>query len=106
MDYTVKRIFVSHPFRGNETENFREVTVICRRLMKIGIMPISPLHAFSFMHEHAPGERETALRFGRELMEQNAHEHWLFGAWERSDGCGDELRWAHELIIPVRIVCS
>ena len=100
----LKRIFVSHPFRGNEAENYREITTICRRLMKIGIMPISPIHAFSFMREYAPGERETALKFGKVLMEEVAREHWLFGAWRQSDGCQEELDWARELVIPVRIV--
>ena len=81
----MKKILVCHPFQGKR-QNMQAITHICQRLVHLGVMPISSVHALSFLHDNIKSERLKALEFCCELVE-TADELWLFGEWERSDGC-------------------
>ena len=46
----MKRVFISHPYKDDPKGNKKRVDTICRGLAeKDDILPISPLHLFSFM---------------------------------------------------------
>ena len=95
----MKKIYICHPFKGKK-QNKEAITRICRALVKLGIMPISPIHALSFLHDNIKSERLKALEFCCELVEA-ADELWLFGDWERSDGCLIERNVALLELIPI-----
>ena len=95
----MKKIYIAHPFQGKK-QNKEAITHICRALVKMGIMPISPIHAFSFLHDNIKSERLKALDFCCELVE-TADELWLFGDWERSDGCLVERNVALLELVPI-----
>ena len=101
----MKRVFVSHPFRENEEENFKKVSEICLRITEKykDVVPVSPIHAFGFLDDNK--HREMALRFCRSLME-GCHEVWFFGNWRFSEGCTLELGWSMELNRPARFYAS
>ena len=95
----MKRIFVSHPFSGKH-QNLQAITRICKSLVKMGVMPISPCHLFSYLKDDVPKERIRALEFCENLVEL-ADEIWLFGDWEKSDGCLIERNVALLEMIPI-----
>lgn len=100
----MRKIYVVHPFGGKE-ENFKAITEICQKLVNIGVMPISPIHSFSFMNDHVPEERQRALEFCKELI-KTADEVWTFGNWKRSEGCRMELKEATLVLKCVKRVTS
>ena len=98
----MKKIYVAHPYQAKQ-ENFAAIANICNRLVSMGLMPISPVHAFRFLDDQKEFERRTALKFCRELL-PSCDEVWFFGDWEHSVGCRMEFRVAQEHLVPVRIV--
>jgi hypothetical protein len=99
---TLKAIFVSHPFGGKES-NLKAISDICRRLVNFGVLPISPVHMFGFMHDNIPAERKRAMEFCEDII-QYVDELWLFGEWEKSEGCQNEHLAVLLEMIPVRVV--
>jgi hypothetical protein len=85
---------ISIPF-----ENMNRVDRICRRIAeeRPDVLPLSPLHAFSFLNIF---EDDKALALDRELIEF-ADELWVFGDWETSEGCRLEIGWARQMGIPI-----
>lgn len=81
----MKHIFVSHPYQGKK-QNKEAITHICRNLIKLGVMPISPVHAFSFLNDNAPEERSKALELCEELV-SGCDCLFSCGEWEKSEGC-------------------
>lgn len=98
----MKCIYLAHPY-GGKKQNKEAITHICQRLVKLGVMPVSPVHAFDFLHDNLPSERHMALEFCEELVTM-ADELWLFGEWEKSDGCLMERNVALTEFIPIRVV--
>ena len=85
----MKKIFVSN-LRGFSSGG------ICRDLVRLGIMPMSPFHAFSFL-DPVPAEFRKELIWGSD-------EVWLFGEWEKSQEGQEDRETALAVVIPVRIV--
>ena len=98
----MKKIYVVHPFQAKK-ENYQAISNICNRLVAMGYMPLSPVHAFQFMDDRNPNERETALGFCRELI-KFADEVWVFGNWEFSEGCRMEVTEASCQLKLIKIV--
>lgn len=91
----MKKVFVSHPFRNNPTENMKAIAEICRNLAEKGeVMPISPVHAFAFLDDTNPDHRELALGYCAELIAV-CDKLWLYGDWENSEGCQMEASFAY-----------
>ena len=90
----MKRVYIIHPFGGDES-NKAKITKICRTIAKSenNILPVSPVHAFSFLNDRFLQERELALKLCAELV-KSCHEAWLCGDWEGSKGCKIELEAA------------
>ena len=98
----MKKVYVAHPFKGKR-ENMQAITHICQRLVNFGIMPISPVHAFSFLNDKVSKDRDRALRFC-EILVSTADEIWFFGDWKQSEGCGREIQTAVDKLVTIRIV--
>lgn len=94
-----RRVYIAHPYGGNP-ENMKEIAKICRKAAVDGFLPISPVHAFSFLDEAVKDERELALGMCKELL-LAADEIWLCGNWQNSEGCRIELKAAQENGLPI-----
>ena len=84
----MKRVFISHPFTSDPEGNRVRVDIICRDLVKQGILPISPLHLFSFMEDD--NYREHILQVCFRLIDI-CDEVWVYGG---SEGCEKEREYA------------
>ncbi len=98
----MKKIYVIHPYQ-NKPENFEIITEICRKLAKRGYLPISPVHSFSYLNDLVEEERLLALEFCEELLTM-CDEVWVFGDWEKSEGCKRELKAATLQLKTIRII--
>ena len=94
----VKRVFISHPFSSDPEGNRVRVDIICHDLAKQGILPISPLHLFSFMEDDL--QREEILQVCFRLIDI-CDEVWVYGD---SEGCRREAKYAKSVGKPVKMV--
>jgi hypothetical protein len=95
----MRKIYICHPFQGKKS-NMQAITHICQRLAHFEVMPISPVHAFYYLNDKVPEEHDKAMGFCKELVEM-VDELWLFGEWEKSEGCHIEYTVALMELIPV-----
>jgi hypothetical protein len=94
----VKRVFISHPYKDDPKENKKRVDTICRELAKKDdILPISPLHLFSFMENDDKREEILQVCFG---LIDICDEFWIYGD---SEGCRMELEYARSIGKVVRV---
>ena len=85
----MRRVFISHPYKDDPKGNKKRVDTICRELAeKDDILPISPLHLFSFMEDDR--QREEILQVCYRLIDI-CDEVWVCGD---SEGCGKEMNYA------------
>ena len=85
----MKRVFISHPYKDDPKGNKKRVDTICRELAeKDDILPISPLHLFSFMENDE--KREEILQVCYRLIDI-CDEVWIYGD---SEGCKREAEYA------------
>jgi hypothetical protein len=98
-----KRIFVCHPFKGDPEGNKAGVALICRTLAEENpdIIPISPIHAFSYLDDDNQNHRKLALGYCLDLL-ATCDELWAYGDWRESEGCRSEVSVALALGMPVR----
>ncbi len=96
----MKKVFISHPFRGDPEGNMAKVSHICKliALSCPEVIPISPLHSLSFLNDEE--SREYSLAWCREVIGM-CDEVWVYGDWEKSEGCQLEVEWARELGKPI-----
>jgi hypothetical protein len=85
----MRLVFISHPYKDDPKGNKKRVDTICRELARKGdILPISPLHLFSFMEDDL--QRESILQVCFRLIDI-CDEVWIYGD---SDGCRKESDYA------------
>ena len=97
----MRKIYIAHPLRGEwldiaEVErNLSRVTEICRRVAEEhpDVLILSPIHAFGFVSPLEP--QDWVMRQCLALLDA-ADELWVFGDWERSEGCRMEVERARE----------
>ena len=95
----MKRVFISHPYKDDPKGNKKRVDTICRGFAeKDDILPISPLHLFSFMEND--DNREEILQVCFRLIDI-CDEVWIYGD---SEGCRSEAKYAKSVGKPVRMV--
>ncbi len=96
----MKKVFISHPFRDDPEGNMRKVSRICKTIVEEhpDILPISPLHSLSFLNDEEG--REYSLVWCHEVLKM-CDEVWVYGDWEKSEGCQLEVRWARQLGKPI-----
>lgn len=95
---------MAHPLTtfGTIEENLLKINAICKAIMVEypDVVPFSPLHAFSFF-DNKNGSQEQVMGYCLKLLSK-CDEIWLFGQWEESKGCMQELVFATKNNIPVR----
>ena len=70
----MKKVFISHPFSKNMLINKMNVEKICQEIN--GVIPISPLHLFSFMKDDKL--RNEILKVCFQLIDL-CDEVWVYG---------------------------
>lgn len=94
----IKRVFISHPYRRNPSVNMRKVENVCNKIKEEydGVIPISPLHLFSFAK---PGDlpRIEIMNTCYDLIDI-CDEVWIYGT---SEGCMMEREYAESQGIKV-----
>lgn len=111
-----RKIYVLHPYcgqgrQGEREANHQRIGEICREIIRIGHVPISPIHALSFLDDRDQQDRATALKLCRPLIEV-ADEIWAFviarrmfnpstggfeEQWVESQGCRHDHHHAEQL---------
>jgi hypothetical protein len=95
----MRRVFISHPYKDDPKENKKLADTICRELEERGdVLPISPLHLFSFMEDDL--KREEILQVCFRLIDI-CDEVWVYGD---SEGCRREAKYAKSVGKPVKMV--
>lgn len=91
-----KRVFISHPFRGDEKENNKKANKICENIMdsKREVLPISPLNLWSFMEEDK-NFRDEIMDFCFTMI-KGCEAVWFFKYGELSSGQQQEFDFAIE----------
>ena len=103
----VKKTFISHPYSDNPELRLKQVDYICRNLSP-DILPISPLHLFSF--EDDDSRREQILQVCFDLIDM-CDEAWFYKHGNSrflfknlSEGQKSELRYALSQKKNIRLV--
>lgn len=96
-DYKGKCAFISHPFASDPINNKKKVDKICRYWVKQGVIPISPLHLFSFYDDDS--NREDILNTCYKLI-NISDVVFIYG---NSEGCKLERAYAEKKKKPVEI---
>ena len=89
-DY-MKRCFISHPFSDNPELRLKQVDIIYKNLPP-DILPISPLHLFSF--EDDDSRREQILQVCFDLIDM-CNEAWFYMYGDLSEGQIKELNYCN-----------
>lgn len=84
------KVFVSHPLTGDFEGNRARVDKLCRRIAKQRLLPVSPLHLFSFYETEDQDIRDAILRTCFHLIDI-CDEVWVYGD---SEGCQLEAAYA------------
>ncbi len=84
------KVFVSHPLTGDFEGNRARVDKLCRRIAKQRLLPVSPLHLFSFFDTEDHATREAVLQVCFRLIDM-CDEVWVYGD---SEGCRMEADYA------------
>lgn len=104
-------VYICHPYtsHGDIVENYLSVTTICRKLRRINVTPVSPIHAFYFIF-NPERERvnsrefasinESVMEYCLELLDK-CDQVWCFKEWDKSKGCIMEVNKALKNKIPV-----
>lgn len=97
-------VYVSHPYGGNKL-NLKLVGNLIRNLHKMypNYLFISPIHAFSHMYDYV--DYEIGLDMCLWLLD-SCDEMWVFGDYQNSVGCTKEIEYAHNHLIPYRIISN
>ena len=97
----MKKVYICSPCRGDYENNIQRAKEYSRAAAMQGCIPVTPhIYLTQFMDDNAPGERELALRMGRELVLLCA-ELWAFGLDHPSAGMAAEIEVAKQAGIPV-----
>ncbi len=92
------RVYIAHPYAGDEAGNVQRVKAICRAVVAEGHLPIAPqLYLPAFVDEAT--DRELAMRFCLELV-GCCDALWIYGA-RISKGMEREISTAQARGIPV-----
>lgn len=75
----MKKVFISHPLSDDIEEYRKKVNEICKEIMEEhhNILPISPLHLFSFIEEETDDLREEIMKVCYSLID-DCQEVWIY----------------------------
>jgi len=94
----MKKTFITHPYKNDPENNKKDADIICRLLYEDGLMPVSPLHLFSFIDEEKEDTRELIMESCFVLIAYDVQQVFAFGV---EGGCRREIGFAKTLGIPV-----
>lgn len=100
MDLQGRYAFISHPYSASPEKNKKRVEKACKYWIKKGVVPISPLHLFSFYENDK--EREKIMEFCYRLID-NVDVVFVYGD---SEGCRLEREYAESIGKPVMMFCD
>lgn len=92
-----KYAFISHPYANSPKDNKIKVDKICKYWSKKGVIPISPLHLFSFYEDDS--NREEIMNICYKLIDI-ADVIFIYGD---SEGCKLERVYAEKQDKPVYV---
>jgi hypothetical protein len=90
-DLKGKYAFISHPFANDPEGNRKKVDKICKYWVKKGVIPISPLHLFSFYEDD--NAREDIMNICYKLIDLS-DVVFIYGD---SKGCRLEREYAEKI---------
>lgn len=85
-------------FTAQSAKNFHQRMLICKHVFDQGNTPINPFTNFGY-YLYELVERNLVRQGNNNLM-RRADELWVYG--DISDGVASEIRFAHELGMPIR----
>jgi len=103
----VRKVYISHPLRGNLGNNVTGIEAnksradeICRRISEDhpDVIILSPIHNFGYVSPLGP--QDWVLKQCLRLLTL-ADELWVYGPWRDSEGCRMEITLAEAVGIPV-----
>lgn len=97
MEYTDKYVFISHPYSDDPENNLKKVDKVCKYWKGKNIIPVSPLHLFSFYDDD--DRRDEILKICFDLIEV-CDAVFVYG---NSEGCRLEREYAEKIGKPVEI---
>ncbi|MCE5295405.1 MAG: DUF4406 domain-containing protein [Chlamydiales bacterium] len=88
----MKIVYVAHPFTGDPEDNMRKINAIMQYLTLNypDICFISPLHNFSYDKD----AKEADILPRCFALLSKCDDLWVFGNWEHSSGCRQEINQA------------
>ena len=92
------KVFISHPFAGQELINKIRADRICEIVVEAGYLPVSPLALFGADYFVDSKHRDSIMDICRSLI-TGCDEVWCFGD---SPGCNEEVDYATSIHKPVR----
>lgn len=96
----MKRVYVAHPFSGNEEENRIKAREQASDLYKLGYAVLNPCDCIRYMEDKSYAE---ALDVCLVLL-SGCEELLLSKGWEESRGCVIETAYALKHNIPIRLL--
>ena len=94
----IRRVFISHPFSDDPHINKMLVDKICRDIIKNekDVLPISPLHTFSFIDKETADIRDNILEVCYNLIDECDEVRLYIYCLSRSRGQALENNYAIE----------
>ena len=91
MNIKGKTAFISHPYSDNPINNKKKVNKVCEYWVRRGVIPISPLHLFSFYDNDV--DRDLIMEICYYLIDKCD----LVFVYGDSLGCTMEKEYAEEI---------
>lgn len=97
-----KTVYIAHPCGGLQ-ENIDKVSLIFRNCVKNfpNIFFISPINSFNELYKDSDywGEYDIGMEYCYHLLAM-CDEVWMFGDYENSTGCKNEIKFCEKNRIP------
>ena len=96
----MKKVYIAHPFASDPETNRQKVDSICKNLKDV--IPISPLHLFSFIEEETPQLRAEIMDVCLNLINM-CDEIYVYGI---SKGTWKEAKHSIKTGKPISFMCK
>ena len=95
-------VYISHPYGGKE-ENLKDIERIVKKLVKTfpNYLFVSPVHAFGFEYDFVPYKAGLSQCL---WLLTKCDEMWVFGDYQNSTGCKNEIEYCKEKNIPYLLI--
>lgn len=80
----MKKVFISHPYYDYPELRKKQIDYICKSLRSKNILPISPIHLFSFIDEKTPELISEILDINATLIDRICNEIYIYNYGELS----------------------